>query len=204
VHGNSPDNSWRRTIPGLILVLATAIAGGGALSAQGDQPAQAGASGLEDRQQAPPPQSGAPGSQSGRSAGRAGESQRTTPPGIRPEWEWWKDAEFKQQAGLSDPVAKRIDDIYQNRLRLMRPFAEQMVRESAVLDRMARERVATVEEFQLQAQRVESLFSRLRESRHVMIYRLSKELTPEQYQKLLQAKEARDRRRQGRGPAPRR
>jgi Spy/CpxP family protein refolding chaperone len=180
------------TIPGLILVLGASAAGGAPFGLSADRKAGAG------QGTAAPTQASR-----GRGPERPPEAQRATPPGLRPEWEWWNDAEFKKQANLAAAQVRRIDEIFQSRVRQMRPFAEEMVRELAVLDRMARERVASVDEYQVQAQRVEMLFGRVRESRQVMLYRLYKELTPEQYQKLRDAYEARARRRQqSRGHTP--
>jgi hypothetical protein len=63
---------------------------------------------------------------------------------------------------------------------------------------MTRARVVDVDTYSVQVMRVESARSKLSESRTVMLYRLARELTPEQYRKLL---EIRDRRRTS-GPRP--
>jgi Spy/CpxP family protein refolding chaperone len=172
---------------GLTLV-ALIWTGGGGLEAALD--------GVQPPQAAPRPPAGDAG-QSGQRGG-AGGGQRTSPrtPGLGTEWEWWKDQEFIRTASLTPEKSQFIDRIFQNRQRLMRPIAEGLQKELAVLDRMTRERVAPDEEYQLQVIRVETLWARLRESRMVMFYRMYRELTPEQYKQL---ESARQRRRDGRG-----
>ena len=64
---------------------------------------------------------------------------------------------------------------------------------------MAAERTVTVEQFALQVSRIESLRTKLLESRAVMLYRMSKELTPEQYKKMQDYRERRQSRGRG-GP----
>jgi Spy/CpxP family protein refolding chaperone len=65
------------------------------------------------------------------------------------------------------------------------------------MNRMAAERTASVEEFALQVSRTQALRTKLQESRYVMLYRISKELTPEQLTRLQELE--RERRSQGRG-----
>jgi hypothetical protein len=70
-------------------------------------------------------------------------------------------------------------------------FVREWQRQREEFNRMARARQATVEEFAIQAARFEALNAKLSETRNVMLYRMSLELTAEQYQKL---QEFRDRR----------
>lgn len=112
------------------------------------------------------------------------------------EWEWWKDKEL----GLPPELSKRIDDIYQSRMHNSRRFAEELAKEADVLNSMVLNRSVSVEEFQIQANKMENLRSRVNESRWVMAYRMYQALSPEQYKKLNELREARARRRsQGRG-----
>jgi hypothetical protein len=61
---------------------------------------------------------------------------------------------------------------------------------------MAGERRVSPEEFAIQAARYQSLDAKLDESRKIMLYRMSRELSDEQYKKL---QEVRDRRSRGGG-----
>ena len=115
---------------------------------------------------------------------------------LPPRGEWWKDPEVRKAIGLTDAQSARIDAIYQARTREYLPYDAQYAKEEAEANRLAAERSASVEEFALQVSRMESLLLKLRESRWVMLYRMSKELTPEQYKKF---QEYRDHRAQQRG-----
>jgi len=74
------------------------------------------------------------------------------------------------------------------------PFITEWRKQQTELNRMARERKVSIDEFAVQAARVDSLFAKLNESRTVMLYRMSRELSDEQYAKL---QEVRDRRSRG-------
>lgn len=129
-------------------------------------------------------------------------SAAETPQGPPPRsWEWWNDPEVQKELGLSADKVKRINDIYTRRNADLRPIVHEFLRESAALDKMTRERVADDATYQLQVMRVEAARARVNESRMVMLYRMYRELTPEQHQKL---QEILDRRfnRAGRGRPP--
>ena len=99
-------------------------------------------------------------------------------------WPFWRDEAAKKELGLTDDKAARIEELYRSRTDRMRPWAAERDKEEAILNRMVEERVATPGAFELQAARLESLTAELRKSRWVMLYRLYRELEPEQYQKL--------------------
>jgi len=118
-------------------------------------------------------------------------------PGPRLEWEWWKDADVKKELGLTEDKARDIDRIHQDRVRLMKPFQDEYEKQREELNRLAAERTVDEATFAFQVTRVEALFSKLRESRTIMLYRISRKLSLEQNTKL---REIRDRRgRSGRG-----
>lgn len=143
------------------------------------------------QQTTPPPQTATPTPAQGRGAAptqpdRRGGPGRGGPNGQNRllEWEWWKDDEVKRDLGLSDKVAGEIDSYYQQRLRLMMPFADSLNHEQDTLNQMSTERKVDDSTYAVQAAKVEALFSRLRESRLVMLYHIYKKLTPEQVTKL--------------------
>ena len=132
---------------------------------------------------------------------RSGDQQRQGGRGLSsvlpPErWEWWKDPEFKKDVRLTDAQSARIDQIFRERQRAYVLYNAEFDKVSDDTNRMAAERTASIEEFALQASRMEALRAKLLESRWIMLYRISKELTPEQYKKL---DEFRSRRAQQRG-----
>jgi Spy/CpxP family protein refolding chaperone len=97
---------------------------------------------------------------------------------------WWNDAEVQKELGLTADKAKRIDDFFEKRSKDMKPWVDRWQHEREVLDAMTR--AATVDEatYALQVQEVQSLGARLGESRTMMLYRIYRELQPEQYKKL--------------------
>lgn len=121
---------------------------------------------------------------------------RQTPParGLRETrvFPWWKDAEIQRELGLSDEKVRRIDEIYQSRVRQWMPYQEELQRQLAELDRMTTERVADESAYELKVSQVEALRSKINESRTVMLYKMSRQLDPVQYQKLIDIFRRRD------------
>jgi Spy/CpxP family protein refolding chaperone len=113
-------------------------------------------------------------------------------------WEWWKDKEL----GLEPLKSARLDRYYNDRQRALQPVMQDWMAQLETLNKMTAERTVDTETYSLQVLRVESLRSKLNESRAVMIYRMYKELSPEQYQKLRQLFEQR-RGGRGAGSSPR-
>jgi Spy/CpxP family protein refolding chaperone len=132
---------------------------------------------------------------------RQGDQQRPGgrgPSSILPpdRWEWWKDPDFKREIQLTDAQSASIDAIYRARARDYLPFNTEFEKQVVETNRLAGERTVSVEEFAVQVARMEALRTKLAESRYVMLYRMARELTPEQYKKL---QEYRDRRTSSRG-----
>lgn len=126
-------------------------------------------------------------------------SGRSGPGG--PQGPWWSDAAIKAEIGLTEEQSRRIKDIFEKREAEIKPLADMLGRESDRLDRMTRERTADEVTYAVQVAKVESLYGRLRESRTMMIYRMFRELQPEQHQKLQEILARR--RGGGRGPGSR-
>lgn len=138
----------------------------------------------------------------GRGATPTSPSEQDRGPGNRQgrtEWEWWKDPAVKKELGLTEQKARDLDRIFQDRLRAIKPFADEYWTQLEELSRMAAERKVDEAVFALQVSRVEVLRSRLNESRTIMFYRMHRKLTDEQVKKLREIREARDRNRSGRG-----
>jgi Spy/CpxP family protein refolding chaperone len=115
-------------------------------------------------------------------------------------WEWWNDAEVQRQIGLTPEKVATLDGHYRWRSKDLAPVVKQWLKERDELDEMTR--AATVDEstYALQVVTVEALRSKISESRTVMIYRMFRELSPDQYKKL-QEIFANRRRGGGRGPS---
>jgi Spy/CpxP family protein refolding chaperone len=149
-----------------------------------------------------PASAAAPSGPSSAMQGREGRPSGNAPGPVG--WKWWNDPEVKQALALTDAKSKKIETMYQERLREAQPWADDYVRQNARLQHMTADRVADEETYRVQVSRVESLRARLIESRTVMIYQFFRELTPDQYKKLQDITQRKfhsgDR---GRGPDPR-
>jgi Spy/CpxP family protein refolding chaperone len=127
----------------------------------------------------------------------AGTFSRVPGPG---NWEWWNDADVQRQIGLTPEKIASLDRHYRRRSKELAPVVKQWEQEWARLDAMTK--AATVDEstYTLQVIAVEDLRSKISESRTVMIYRMFRELSPEQYRKLQEIFSNRRRGGAGRGP----
>jgi Spy/CpxP family protein refolding chaperone len=142
--------------------------------------------------QTPPATSPTPSPAQGRGAmdGRGGPG-RGGPGGgdVFHEWEWWKDDTAKRELGLTDKVAADIDRFYQIRLRAVTPFIEEWRKQRDNLQQMTLERSVDESMYAVQVAHLESLTSKLRESRTTMLYHIYRLLTPEQYKKLAEVRD---------------
>jgi len=111
-------------------------------------------------------------------------------------WEWWKDDAVKKEMRLTDRQVAQITRLFEERVRQMTPHWEELQKELAALNKMAEEQTVDVATFSIQVLRVETLRSKLNETRSVMFYSIHRQLKPEQYEAL---KKIQDRRRSGRG-----
>jgi Spy/CpxP family protein refolding chaperone len=99
-------------------------------------------------------------------------------------WEWWNDVEVQKALALAPEKSRTIHEIFTRRSEALRPMGDEFMRALTELDRMTRARVVDEATYQLQVVRVEALRAELNKSRTVMLYRLTRELTPEQFKKL--------------------
>lgn len=118
--------------------------------------------------------------------GRGGPEQQRNAPR---EWAWWNDVDIKKEIGLSEPLAKRIDDYYQKRQKALAPLVEQFNAQRDEVNTLVRERKISPELLEAKVLAVEALRSKLAESRTLMLYNFYLMLTPEQYEKLKVARD---------------
>jgi Spy/CpxP family protein refolding chaperone len=102
----------------------------------------------------------------------------------RTEFLWWNDDAIKKELGLTSTQVARINDIYQKRLADVRPFADELTKQQAELDRMVADRKVDETVISLQAARVEAWRSPINQSRIVMLYRIYRVLTVKQNEQL--------------------
>jgi Spy/CpxP family protein refolding chaperone len=115
-------------------------------------------------------------------------AQPGQPPNGRPnplyEWQWWTDPEVQKALGLVEPKVKNISRIYEDRVKRSQQLAERYEKERAELNRLTEERQISVEEYAIHVTQVEALRTELNKGRLVMLYRISRELSPDQVKKL--------------------
>jgi Spy/CpxP family protein refolding chaperone len=116
---------------------------------------------------------------------------------------WWKDPQMAKEVGLTPVQIQKIDHIYEQRQRQIRPWVDEYNRQKAELDRMMRERTARPEDIEAQARRLTYPHLDIDVSRIRLLYEMSRVLTAEQNAKLdaMFERERRDRD-QGRGRGP--
>jgi Spy/CpxP family protein refolding chaperone len=124
------------------------------------------------------------------------------PSGPPASGDWWDDPVVKKDLKLTDEQARRIRDVFEKREAEVKPMSDQLNREFDKLDKMTRERVADDATYAVQVSKVHHLFAEVRKSRALMLYRMYRELQPEQYKKLQEILERR-RSTGGRGSGPR-
>jgi Spy/CpxP family protein refolding chaperone len=112
--------------------------------------------------------------------------------------EWWKDELVVKELQLSPAKARAIDRIFTDREKRVSAIVQQVPVELDKLEKMAEERIVDEATFALQVAQWQALRARAIESRWIMLYRMSLELTPEQHKKLREIQE-RNRGRSGRG-----
>ena len=91
---------------------------------------------------------------------------------------------MKKDLGLTEDQVKRLDGLYQDRTKHMKTLADAYDKEWMALDRMTSERVVDESVYNVQMVREESLRFELSKSRLMMLYKMDRELTPDQYKKL--------------------
>lgn len=99
-------------------------------------------------------------------------------------WEWWNDADVQKELGIAPEKIDRINSFYARRNAELRPVVHEWQKQQAELDKMTRERLVDPDTYLVQVLRVEAARSRLSESRTMLLYRMYRELTPEQHRKL--------------------
>ena len=173
-----PRCSYSTAAFGLAILMALPTAGTTLQSAaQGGQPPR-----TPTTAQAPPQAATTAKPESQPSTGR---------PGPLWEWEWWKDADVKKELSLTDATVKTISRIFEERVRRSQALAEIFEKERAELNRVTLERQVSVDTYQIMVTRVEALRTELNKGRLVMVYRMYREMTPEQVKKLSEIRERR-------------
>jgi hypothetical protein len=105
-------------------------------------------------------------------------------PGARPDWLWWQDEAVKKELALNEVQVRRIDNLYQQRQKDMKPIVDAFMKDTADLDKLTSEMLVSPEELRLQVVKVQALRGEINTSRTIMLYRTNLLLTADQRKKL--------------------
>ena len=109
---------------------------------------------------------------------------------------WWQSEEVKAELGLTDDQSEVIEGIFQATLPKQRELKQRLDLEEADLSLMIDAMEVAEWEITLQIDKVEAVRSTLSKSRILMLYRMHRELSPEQRDALHEWWDRRPRRRQ--------
>ncbi len=174
-------------LPGAAVVTILIVAPGGhrVSAAQSPAPATVGAgSGQTSQAQAPASSDNGDnrGGRRGRDFGSGGHpGGRGGPPG--PPY-WWRDPTIAKDLALSDRQVAQIDRLYETRSKQMIAYANEYKKQSDALDQMFRDRTVNPTEIELQASKMWSMRVEIEKTRLVMLYRINRLLSADQYGKL--------------------
>jgi len=129
-------------------------------------------------------------------SGRGAQQNRSGQEPFSISWEWWKDDAVRKEMRLTEQQVRSISRLYDNRVRTLKPVAEELTKQRDLLDKMSQERTVDVPVYAIQVNHVESLRSEMNRTRAIMLYEIHKTLTPEQTVKF---REIVERRRKARG-----
>jgi Spy/CpxP family protein refolding chaperone len=112
------------------------------------------------------------------------DGQAAGSPGAQERRFWWKDAQVQKELGLSKYQVAKIERIWEESIPAIRAAHKEMDGLEAELNRLIRENTADEKVVALQIDRVEARRSEINKARSLMLYRMHRVLTPEQYQGL--------------------
>ena len=132
---------------------------------------------------------GSPNSQSGAQGAKPASAKPGDPQGPADRKAWWRDEAIKKELGLTDEQTKALDQIYTSAKDELAGYWDARVREEKELDRLITE--SKVEQWVIarQIDRVETQRSNWNKLRLMTLYRMHRQLTPEQRAKLQQIRD---------------
>ena len=101
-----------------------------------------------------------------------------------PRIKWWEDPAWRGELGITDRQSGKIRDIFEVEMVKLRAMREEMNKLEAALAQMVKEERASLASLTEKWDRVGSLLSEMYKTRQLMIYRIDRELTPQQRVKL--------------------
>lgn len=134
-------------------------------------------------------QGSSPNSQSGAQGAKPAPAKPGDPQRPADRKAWWSDEAIKKELGLTDEQTKALDQIYTSAKDELAGYWDARVREEKELDRLITE--SKVEQWVIarQIDRVETQRSNWNKLRLMTLYRMHRQLTPEQRAKLQQIRD---------------
>ena len=99
-------------------------------------------------------------------------------------FKWWKDAQVQKELGLSTAQSEKINTIWETSVPSLRAAHDELEALEAELSRLIRENTADEKIVALQIDHVEAHRSQVNKARSLMLYRMHRVLTANQYQTL--------------------
>ncbi|MDQ3171938.1 MAG: Spy/CpxP family protein refolding chaperone [Acidobacteriota bacterium] len=99
-------------------------------------------------------------------------------------FKWWKDAQVQKELGLSAAQSDKINTIWETTVPSLRAAHDELEALEAELSRLIRENTADEKIVALQIDHVEAHRSQVNKARSLMLYRMHRVLTANQYQTL--------------------
>ena len=99
-------------------------------------------------------------------------------------FKWWKDAQVQKELGMSTAQSDKINTIWETSVPALRAAHDELETLEAELSRLIRENTADEKIVALQIDHVEAHRSQVNKARSLMLYRMHRVLTANQYQTL--------------------
>lgn len=97
---------------------------------------------------------------------------------------WWEDATWRSELGINDRQSGKIREIFEVEMVKLRAMREELNKLEAKLAQMVKDDRSSLATLTEKWDRVGNLLSEMYKTRQLMIYRIDRELTPEQRVKL--------------------
>lgn len=124
-------------------------------------------------------------------------------PGVSQRGKWWQDDRVKTELRLSTDQSARIEEIFQGFFVKMKGTAEDLSRREEQLSKLISANDVTEAQLLKEADQVEVLRGTLGKARTLMLFRMRRELTPEQRNKLAEIQKAQEQERRAVRPPER-
>lgn len=132
--------------------------------------------------------------------GQRGEGRRVSAQ-VPQRAKWWQDEKIKAELRLTSEQSARIDDVFQSFFARMKDTADELGRREEQLSRLISGNDVTEAQLLKEADQVEVLRGSLAKARTLMLFRMRRELSAEQRNKLAEIQKAQEQeRRAGRSP----